>query len=134
MKIGDVIYKYLTFHGFATYKITGVIKRKRATLYEVDCQACNHPDPCQLLVADVKGGRLAFAGMLNRDEGHEQHWHDDDYFYKEVKSAQKAKYHEVIRNKKGELETAQKLVERLSKELVDLEEHLKNITPTNDQD
>ena len=132
MKIGDKIYKYLSFNGFATYIVLAEIKREKAKLYEVECQACKHGEKCRLLVAKKSKGVYRYCSMVNEDEEtneHQYYWHDDSLFYESLIEARKSVYLECIEKKKKELEKAEKNLEATKKALAELNEHYTNLSP-----
>ncbi len=132
MKVGDIVYKYLTFNGFAEYIVTAEIIRETAKLYEVECQACQHGEKCRLLISSNKEkGEFHFVSMVNLDEEQErkqESWHyDNNFFYSDLIEAKKSKYWEVIKMKKNDISKHQEIFERLKTELSDLEQHYSNI-------
>lgn len=130
LKINDIIYKYLTFHGFSKYEVIAINEREKVILYEVECQSCQHGDEkCTLYVIDKKKGEYGFVSMTCDEEtAKEQHfWHDDDLFYKYLNDGKKAKYLECINDIKKDIEKETKTLTRLNKRLDELSEHYNNL-------
>ena len=136
LKIGDEIYKYLTFSGFAKYIVIGIKIVPKCIMYEIECQACKDHEKCTMyVVEDTEKGKYKFVCMTNNigedEDGNEikpQHyWHNDDCFYSDLQEGRKELYEKCIKQKKEQIEKQQKGIENLNKELNDLEEHYKNI-------
>jgi hypothetical protein len=130
MKLGDKLYKYLSFNGFGSYIIIGIKTVPKCKMYEIECQACTDHEKCTMYVVKEKKGKYKFVCMTNDDEEenrHQQMWHDDDYFYSDLQEGRKALYELRIKEKKEQIVRQEEGLEGLNKALKDLEEHYQNI-------
>ncbi len=132
MKIGDKIYKYLSFAGFVTYKVIAIKTTEKATLYEVECLACNHTPACTLYVVPILGRgafRFVCMTMANDEESEEQEmWHSDEHnFYKKQNEAKLAKYQQEILRQYRQTQELEERLKQKQKQLKSLEEHYLNV-------
>lgn len=145
LKIGDIVYKKIVLQGFALYKVTAIIKRERATLYEVECQSCSHSgNKCVLLIANVNkhdydsdkllpSGVFKYVDMVN-DYGDNSEFHHNNhcgekhyFFFVSKEEALLEQYIFCIREKSKEIEKHASIIDKLKRELLELEDHRNNI-------
>ena len=137
LKLGDKIYKYLTFNGFGTYQVIGVKEVKSGFLFEVECSACDHGSTkCTMYVVEKDKGRFNFLMMTNDDEETRSEyrcWHDDDVFYSDLSEGRIAKYKTAIADKDKEIEKHRLIGNNLKEDRELLRQHLANLqsSPSN---
>lgn len=79
LKIGDKLYRY-SLH-ILEYKVYGIIKRDKGTMYEIECESCRDHEPCRILIADGGKHGYKFVDMLNNDgddDTEQSYWHSED--------------------------------------------------------
>jgi septin family protein len=137
MKIGTELFKWQSFQ-MSMYILTGIIKREKITMYELECQSCTHGYKCKILVEKVKGkDYFKFVTMLNEEEDDGQElWHKtnhkkEEMFYLEKDDALIAVYENHINEQKQELKKVEekylKDVEYRTKKIEEITRHLNNI-------
>jgi hypothetical protein len=130
LKIGDTIYKYLSFNGFGEYIVIAVKEMKECYIYEVECQKCTDHDKCTMYVSDEGKGIYKFLSMTNNngeDDSPQEYWHNDRLFYSSLKAGKIAEYNKCICDRQKDIDERASLIERLKVELEELKQHLSNI-------
>lgn len=130
MKIGDKLYKYLSFNGFGEYIVIAIKKLKKCTMYEIECQACTDHEKCTMYVIKERGKEQYRFVVMTTDEetADEQHiWHDDDIFYSNLIDARKAKYIKSLKSKRVEIERTEERLKFMNEEYTELQQHYENI-------
>lgn len=138
MKLGNKLYKYLSFNGFGTYIVIGIKIIPKCKLYEIECQSCHGHEKCTMyVVRENEKGKYKFVSMTNNDgisvdeygdKAQTQHyWHDDDFFYSNLDMAKKEHYLKNIKYKKEQITKLEESLKIQKQSLLELEEHFNNI-------
>lgn len=132
MQLGDVLYKYVTTFGIFQYVVIGVYQGDGLV---VECQNCNHPEKCKVIVKPDGCGAYVFEAMAN-DSGAEHdflHRVYDDYdrYFKSRDLCNRAlrlyqieKQREIVLNLNNAIKDANEKMDALKSELLGAEKRI----------
>lgn len=137
IKIGDFLYKYLSFNGVAKYEIKAIITRENNSIqYELLCLACKHGYNCRLIVVqDLKYDYCRFVSMIacgeeDEYENSKKHemWHrDENMFYYTENEALLNMYENIYEKHKEQVEKNKEILEKSINMMEEYKAHCDNI-------
>jgi hypothetical protein len=126
LKIGDLLYRYVSAGGVFKFTVIGLRINERDTQYEVRSENCNHGWKCELLIAKNDYGLLSYVCLLNDDEEDSQKfWHNDLFgtayhFFLTEQEAKQERIDWMINWQQKEIEKQKSSIQRAELELAKL--------------